>query len=74
MSQGHHPLVRHVLGDVLARFPFQTEFDCIGEGKPELHLQKCCAMRPAAAQLPAVQMDLDSDLTQAAGTCRRNKK
>ncbi|RLW03570.1 hypothetical protein DV515_00006443, partial [Chloebia gouldiae] len=30
-------------------------------------------MRPGAAQLPAVQMDLDSDLTRAAGTCRRNK-
>lgn len=37
------------------------------EGKPELHLQKGCARRPGAAQLPAVQMDLDSDLTRAAG-------
>lgn len=43
------------------------------EGKAELHLQKCCAMRPGAVQLPAVQMDLDSDLTRAAGSCRRNK-
>lgn len=74
--EGHHPLVHCVLGGLLERFPSEAEFDSVSYRRGnELQLQKCCAMRHGAELISLQQKrDLFSDLTQAAGSGRRNKK